>query len=189
MYKYTIDNKPLFVKDNGDEIKDLTVGAFEMDKYNLSDYKIYRVPNSMVMRPDLISNSAYGTTEYTEMILKYNSISNPFIIDVDDIIIVPQKDNILSVVSPTTEVENNVLVNKSYKYIDPTKYPKKDSTLSDYDNREIEKVLPPNISNEVEEPIVFRNGRVYFGENVGKSCLNNGMTSGEYIRTVIKNNK
>lgn len=188
MYKYTIENKPLFTKDNGDEIRDLTVGAFQMNSTAPSNYKVYKVPSSMVMRPDLLSNSAYGTTEYTEMVLKYNAISNPFSIDVDDLIVIPDRDAILNVVAPTKEVDDNMLVNKSYKYIDPTKFPKHSQTISDFDKRDVT-VLPPNISNVGEEQITHRNGRVYFGENIGKSCLYNGMSSGEYLQTIVKNNK
>lgn len=188
MYKYTIENKPLFKKENGDEVRDLTVGAFQMSTTVSSDYKMYKIPSSMVMRPDLISNSAYGTTEYTEMVMKYNSISNPFSIDVDDIIVIPNRNNILDIVAPTKEVDENLLVGRSYKYIDPTKFPKMHETIKEFDNRDMT-VLPPNISDIGEEQITHRNGRVYFGENIGKSCLYDGMSSGEYLQTIVKNNK
>ena len=42
------------------------------------------------MRPDLISMFAYGTDQYTDIILKFNGISNPFAINVGDLILIPQ---------------------------------------------------------------------------------------------------
>lgn len=194
MYKHTIDNKPIFKKENGEEVRDLTATTFDMSKYVYSDYKVYKVSNSMVMRPDLLSNSAYGTTEYTEMVLKYNNISNPFSIDVDDLIVIPNKDNIMDVVLSSTTDVDDILRLKSYKYIDPTKFPKDNGITSNFDNRiptvsNMETVLPPNITDVNEEQISMRGGRVYFGENIGKSCLYDGMSSGEYLQTIVKNNK
>lgn len=190
MYKYTIDNKPLFVKDNGDVVRDLTDGAFDMSRFLTSDYKVFRVSSSMVMRPDLIANSAYGSSEYTEMVMKYNNISNPFSIDEDDIVIIPNKESILDVVLSTSSMDDNELVLKSYKYIDPTKFPVNTSsgTVKEFENR-MDVILPPNISDINEEQVSMRNGRVYFGENIGKSCLYDGMSSGEYLQQIVKNNK
>jgi len=41
------------------------------------------------MRPDLVSQAMYNTDEYTEFILKFAGISNPFTLDKDDTLLVP----------------------------------------------------------------------------------------------------
>jgi len=87
-----------------------------------------------------------------------------------------------------TDADGSKLIRDSYKYIDPTKIP----TISDdFENRQIisgakEGALPPNIAQEGETQITHRNGRVYFGPDID-TCLQNGMTSSEFLSTVIKN--
>lgn len=44
------------------------------------------------MRIDLISNVYYGTTEYVDIILKTNGISNPFSIKEGQFLLIPDKD-------------------------------------------------------------------------------------------------
>ena len=79
-------------------------------------------------------------------------------------------------------------IRKSYKYIDPTKKPNRDPDLDNYDRRKLkEGALPPNIAEAGTSQITYRNGRVYFGENIGTSaCLKNGMSSSEFLTRVIK---
>ncbi|MGL5691961.1 MAG: hypothetical protein ACRDD8_14225 [Bacteroidales bacterium] len=194
MFNYTIDNKPLIKDKNGIEIRNLCASTFKMDNVMISNYKVYKIPQGLQMRPDLISNSLYGTIAYTEMVLKYNAISNPFSVCEDDIIIAPDKDDILNIVSSAAKISDSALVNKAYKYIDPQKFPTTlPSSSSDFDNRFTQSsngagsILPPNISDGNENQIIHRNGRVYFGENIGVPCLSDGITTSKYIETVIKN--
>ena len=50
------------------------------------------VTEGYAMRPDLISMFAYGTDIYTDIILKFNEISNPFSIAEGDILLIPDLD-------------------------------------------------------------------------------------------------
>ena len=50
------------------------------------------VTEDYAMRPDLISMFAYGTDLYTDIILKFNEISNPFSIAEGDILLIPDLD-------------------------------------------------------------------------------------------------
>ena len=50
---------------------------------------IIMVNKNYVARPDLISLAVYGDDKYADIICKINGISNPFEINEDDIIIVP----------------------------------------------------------------------------------------------------
>jgi hypothetical protein len=144
------------------------------------------------MRPDLISNAVYNTTDNTEIILKYNGISNPFTIDENDIILAPniddvrlhtQKNNASSVVA-------NIIRN-TYKYIDPNKIPKRNLAAINFEKQQkvmgaTEQSLPPNIAGPDESQITIANGRVYFGRNIAPTaeCLQNGMTTGEYLAAI-----
>lgn len=64
-----------------------------------------------VARPDLISLAVYGSDEYTDLLCKYNGISNPFEVNENDIIYIPemwQLQNIRLAGQKSSEiVENN----------------------------------------------------------------------------------
>ena len=49
-----------------------------------------RVTEDYAMRPDLISYFAYGTDQYTDIILKFNGISNPFSLEVGTLLLIPK---------------------------------------------------------------------------------------------------
>lgn len=197
MFQNSLDNKPVIVDANGEKIKDLTASMFGKGGANVISFSLYRVPMGYEMRPDLISQSAYNNTLYAEYILKYNGISNPFTIGPNDVILIPDLDSAKNSTenrTETTGTSSDRTIRDSYKYIDPTKVPAKDSNIVNFDNRlfrDPDKVqdgaLPPNIAPEGEKNITYRNGRVYFGEGIGESaCLTNGMTNSEFLTKIIK---
>lgn len=194
MFFNSIDRKPFFTKEDGTTIRDLTQTIFDFSVSNFISFKGYRVPNQYEMRPDLISQASYNNTLYTEIILKYNGISNPFTIASGDVILVPDinaiKDNIKKTGDLGEETEASRL-RKTYKYIDPTKAPKKDPSLESFNNRSLEEgALPPNIAEEGEGDITLRNGQVFFGEGIGISaCFQSGMSSSEFLSQIIKSKR
>ena len=52
-------------------------------------YNIFEVTEEYVARPDLISYDAYGDTMYSDIICKINGISNPFELNIGDLLIIP----------------------------------------------------------------------------------------------------
>lgn len=193
MFLNSIDKKPLLVKDDGLVIRDLTQSMFNFKTNNYISYQAYKVPVEYAMRPDLISQSVYNNTLQAEFILKYNGISNAFTISPGDIILIPDlnsaQDNIRKEGEGADSPENKIRL--SYKYLDPTKAPSKDKIAISFEDRNLkEGALPPNIAEEGTQQIVHRNGRVYFGEGVSESaCLKNGMSSSEFLTTIIKSKK
>ena len=140
MFINTLDKKPIIKKADGISIRDLTKTIFDFNKENFVTYTAYKVPKEYVMRPDLISQAVYNDTAYTELILKYNGISNPFAIDQDDIILIPSLDSAQDNIKKRSDTNVNDLTDqlrKTYKYIDPTKKPSRDSRSNDFDNRNL----------------------------------------------------
>lgn len=194
MFPQSLDAKPVFKREDGIEIKDLTSPMFDMRNVNNISYNVYKVPKEFEMRPDLISGAVYNNSLYAEIILKFNGISNPFSIKEGDIILIPALNSMKSILAKPSGIaagnsETNdgaAAIRNSYKYIDPIKIPKANNT---FQNRKIESIpenaLPPNITREGEKEITIRNGRVYFGASVD-TCLQNGMTSSEFLTKVIK---
>lgn len=201
MFLNSLDRKPLFSKPDGTIIRDLTQSMFDYKTDSYANFSVYKVPLGYQMRPDLIAQSMYNNTIYTEYILKYNGISNPFTLDQNDIIVIPDLDSAkqnTKAAEDSAEGSDAKKIRDSYRYIDPTKIPKRDDKLSRFDRRNLSKkkgdiqdgALPPNIAQEGEKAITYRNGRVYFGENIGESaCLKNGMSSAEFLTKIIKSGK
>lgn len=192
MFKNSIDSKPIFSRPDGIDVKDLTSSMFDLRANNYVSYNVYKVPKEFEMRPDLISGAVYNNTLYAELILKYNGISNPFSIKEGDIILIPSLNSMEAITAKPagTDTDGAKAIRNSYKYIDPIKIPRTDDN---FQNRQIiggakPGALPPNIAEEGETQITYRNGRVYFGDGVD-TCLQNGMTSSEFLVTVIKSNK
>lgn len=72
-----------------------------------------------VARPDLISLAVYGSDEYADLICKYNGISNPFELNENDVIILPQYhefQNLIDTVNNTTSELVNDDVSNSTNY-------------------------------------------------------------------------
>jgi hypothetical protein len=201
MFLNSLDKKPIVKRPDGLLIRDLTQSMFDLQSGGYVNLSVYRVPREYVMRPDLLSQASYNNTIYAEYILKYNGISNPFSINEGQIIIIPNLDNVKEVTkdrSDDGEDSDAKRIRNSYKYIDPTKVPKRDMDVEDFDKRNLtgkdaqlqDGALPPNIAQEGENGIVVRNGRVFFGENVAESaCLRNGMSQSEFLTKVIKSKK
>jgi len=188
MFDNSLDLKPNFKRPDGIELKDLTCSMFNLQSKSYVTYSLYKVPAEFAMRPDLISAAVYNSTAYAEIILKFNGISNPFTIKEGDIILIPNLDSVRDIISPRpgSIADTGKKLRDSYKYIDPTKVPKSDNK---FQSRELinipDEALPPNITKEGEQQIVYRNGRVYFGQGV-ETCLQNGMTQSEFLTTIIK---
>ncbi|HUT79856.1 MAG TPA: hypothetical protein VMZ29_01535 [Candidatus Bathyarchaeia archaeon] len=168
---------------------------FELKNNTSISYNVYKVPRDYVMRPDLISKAVYNNSLYAEVLLKYNGISNPFSINENDLILIPDLDSanakIKSEAADKKESRAERIRN-TYKYIDPLKIPSKGEILKKYNERQIVDTqadsLPPNFTEPGTSQVTYRGGRVYFGEGV-ETCLKNGMSTGEFLTNVITNRK
>jgi len=184
MFKASIDNKKIIQDPNGNEIVDLTSSTFRVNQ-KISQYFLRKVPSDYRMRPDLIALTELGTTDKTEYIMMFNQIGNPFSIDRDDVLLIPELIEADSMIwsgneSPTMDEDTNIqdiLVKNYYKHSN------RDNTvdMSSYDdflNTEIPSGNPtantdtleqgegraPYMLRGNEEAIIIRNGRIYFND-------------------------
>lgn len=192
MFKYSLDNKPKITDPNGNEIVDLTKSIFARDAGLIQSYEIKRMSAHAVMRPDIVSLGEYGHTESAELILKYSGVSNPFTLDEDDILMIPNEqeaDGQMLANNPdeSAAVEAQAraaairnyfkFVNQDYKINDFSSYTKRENT-------EFKSAIPDgNTSGNYAVPyiaddrtaITIRNGRMFFGED----AMNNPTTAGK----------
>jgi hypothetical protein len=91
----TLTNKTSFTKPNGDVVVDLIRRAVSFLGIRADSGKAYVVTDETVMRADLISNYFYQNSSYADLLLKYNGYSNPFSLNVGDILRIPSSENLL----------------------------------------------------------------------------------------------
>lgn len=131
MFNKTLDSKGTYMVGDNIEVVDLGDTIFNPNVSSNHLYSIYKVSKEYDMRPDLVSMSLYGTTDYTEMVLKYSMINNPFAIEAGDLIFASSLTSIYNAVKDV-EYEKSVVfdaISNYHKYIDKKKVP--DSTGSD----------------------------------------------------------
>ena len=201
MFTRTLDSKGTYKIDQGIEVIDLADGIFDPNKAMTQICSIYKVRKEYEMRPDLISSVLYGTTDYTEMILKYSLINNPFALEKDDLIYGASMSDIYNPVKDT-EIDNTGVfdaVKNYHKYIDKSKVPEKPG--SDKVNIRIpssNKDSEANISKTGNTGLTVKDGKIYFGDiddqitKVDSSivnCATNGTSLGEFLNAALRNNK
>ena len=183
MFKTSIDNKRKITDPNGNEIVDLTTPTFRKNE-QISQYFMRKVPSDYRMRPDLISLAELGTTDKTEYIMMFNQIGNPFSIDKDDILLIPElieADSMVYSGASAAEQANesairDILVKNYYKHSNRnntvdmssyddflnTKIPSGQAT-SDGQAPQGEYREPYYLKGN-EEAVVIVNGRIYFND-------------------------
>lgn len=180
MFQHTLDSRKEIVDWEGNRLIDLFPSVFDFKSNQIENYNVYKVTENFVCRPDLVSLRYYGTTEKTEYILLYNGISNPFSLDKDDILMVPnpaQADaQMKNFDSESTSMNRfglnrTLAIKNAYKYISEKKFPKANANLA-FDNSNIgdtstKRGLPTYEVDTDATAVVVRNGRVYFGQNSG----------------------
>lgn len=83
-----LNAKPLFIK-NGEQIVNLCEPVLGQSNTGIRIIDLFYV-SDMEMRPDLVSYVAYRTENYFDFVLKFNGISNPYSLDKDTIVFIPE---------------------------------------------------------------------------------------------------
>lgn len=201
MFTRTLDSKGTYKTDQGIEVIDLADGIFDPNKAMTQICSVYKVRKEYEMRPDLVSSVLYGTTDYTEMILKYSLINNPFALEKDDLIYGASMSDIYNPIKDTEFDNTGVFdaVKNYHKYIDKSKVPEKPG--SDKVNISIpssNKDSEANISKTGNTGLTVKDGKIYFGDiddqitKVDSSivnCATNGTSLGEFLNAALRNSK
>lgn len=176
MFDKTLDEKPTIRDNNGNTIVDLAKSVFRNYLQTPTSYVLKKLTKTYVMRPDRISFMEYGTDEYTEWILKYSGISNPFSLDEDDILMIPNVEYLLRTSDKSTDEEDSNLsqaqIRQFYKYNNPNGYNVTSDSIKDFLNMDIpsdtkfteETVSVPYILEDGQTKVSFANGKIYFND-------------------------
>lgn len=197
----TIFNLKPIITVNGETILDLTYPSI---RYNYDPWieSVIVVNEQLAMRPDLISRAAYSSSDYWDMILKFNAISNPFSLGPGDILLIPTLDDMNEQMAPSGQ--QNVIANSvRQQYIDISKRAKVDPKLALQETKRREAQLkkaegigtpsasnlPPNIAEVGDREIIIKGGKVYFGPDISKNkkACEKPLSKSELISKLIKN--
>lgn len=126
------------------------------------------VTEDQIGRIDLISLQYYRDSGYADYILKWNGISNPFSINIGDVLEIPQKSVSLQIVKPVKMVQRSD--NKPSikdQFINTKRIPVKDAKRLEYLQRKAAEkangsaqILPPNILKDGEQNLTIGNGTI-----------------------------
>ena len=165
-----LNNKVNFTKTNGDVVLDLTRRSVSFNGVLVNQGRLIKIDDGLQMRGDLISKILYQTTSFLCILFKYNGISNPFSIDVDDLIKAPDGEVLSSMLTTPDKIngsnnnwESSTRKKKRAAIISPKT--RQDQTRIDYLQQNSNTVVaPPNIAKDSSVKIM--NGKIIFGADV-----------------------
>lgn len=147
------------IKKGSDGLYDFTRITFRY-KYDQVNYLQYKVQKGEEMRIDLVCNSIYGNTDYIDILLNANSISNPLNIKEGSMILYPDKSNIeslrISNNTPDTKISNSLG--------NPNKESRTDSDRKKYVDGNYS--LPPTALDKETEQVIIKGGTIELGNGL-----------------------
>lgn len=191
----TLINKYFSSKENGDNLLDLTrssVDTIAMSGINAN--RLFMVDKDTVMRPDLVSHTMYSDQNSTDLLLKFNAISNPFSLYEGQILGIPSQDDLAKIVKkpkPIKDISDIEIEEVEAIFINP-----KDSQ----DQKRLEmlkkqnkgrEVLPSNVNKKDDKNVKVKDGKIVFGEDVTSINRNDcpePISRANLKKALIKNN-
>lgn len=160
MYIKLFDLKEEMIK-NGESMIDFSGNNFEVNYLDpfLKVQSIIVIKEEHLARPDLLSWEAYGNLEYIDAILKFNQITNPFSMDLYDLIICPVP-KVLPRFYKRPPKQTQIVRDTKALFIDPKRASQKDINRLN----QLAKIAAKrkNGSKEIKPTNLLRNGEVPF---------------------------
>ena len=189
-----IRSKNSFTKTNGDTVVDLTRRSVSFKGVRVDQGQTYIVEEGMQMRGDLISKLFYQSREYLCLLLKYNSISNPFSLDVNDLIKAPDGKIINQLLVDPVNINGS---NDNWQ--SSTRKKKKSSAVQPKTKQDANRlnflqqgsntqVAPTNVARD--NSVKVANGKIVFGADVTsvkKEDCPDPISRTKLLATLLKN--
>jgi len=125
-----LERKKIITQD-GQSIYDFASPTIRYNDDTFSVENSFLIGEDLIMRPDLLSYTVYGNLDDWDMLLKFNGISNPFAINLNDYIIVPDLNWLESQYydEKSATTDNDI----RSQYLDSTKKTSIDNNKKTYD--------------------------------------------------------
>jgi len=191
----TLLNKYSISKENGDTLPDITRSSIDTNALkNVKAPTTLLVDSFTVMRPDLIAHAVYSNQGMTDLLLKYNDISNPFSVYEGQLLLIPNKtdlEKILKTPKKIKDISDIEIDEVETIFIDPkTTQDKKRLELLKKQNKGKE-ILPSNVNKKGDQNIKIKDGKIVFGEDVtsvNKDDCPEPISRANLKKALIKNN-
>jgi hypothetical protein len=158
--------KQFFKKKCGDTVLDLTKRSVSFVDVRTNAGQPYLVKEDLEMRPDLIANQFYGSSEKVDLLLKYNGYSNPFSVGAEAFFSVPDAEllNKFSNGSPGPDFEKPRKKQANVKFEPKSK---KDKKRAEFLLKKTGATAPPVAPNiALDKGVKVQNGQIIFGADV-----------------------
>ena len=168
---------------DGESVTEFTKGTFRDKQVLKYDERPIMITKEYNGRPDLISKVVYGSEDYTDLLLYFNGIGNPFMVQEGMVLKIPTLDSMIL----NIDKGNKEKKNKSKEALNK-KLPAKDRRR--LENAVEGEIKAPNMVAEGTTPVVASGGKIELGTNViDKKCndnLSNTQLLSEQVRKAVK---
>ena len=153
---------------NGQSVLDLVSPS--MNNTIVPNYtKAVITTEEMVMRPDLAAQMYCGSHNKVGILLKVNSISNPFSVDANELLLIPDRQTMDDLAKPIDKPINKEARNSFRKQLQD-RISQVSNSRKEYLNAvniSTEAQLPPNVTQEGQEQFKVVDGKLIFGSDIG----------------------
>ncbi len=165
-----LSNKLSFTKTNGDTVVDLTRRSVSFKGVLVNQGKSFIVDDGLQMRGDLLAKAIYQASSFLCLLFKYNGISNPFSLDINDLIRAPDGEVLSGMLTSPDNINNSnnnwessTRKKKRAELIAPKT--RQDKTRLEYlQQNSNTQIAPPNIAKDTSVKVT--NGKIIFGADV-----------------------
>lgn len=127
---------------------------------DLQIWRAFIIEEKHLCRPDLISYEAYNNVNYVDIIMKFNQISNPFSMEIGDLLLAPSLSSAMRYYREDRLRVSKIINDTKALFIDPKKASKKDLARLE----QLQKIAArrSNGSTEIKPTNLLRDGEVPF---------------------------
>ena len=180
-------NKNIFNPDSEQQqrnygIWDIARSSISYVNVDVKFKKYFVTKDDYQMRPDLMAYQIYGDMAYTGTLLKINSISNPFAIDVGEVFAAPTTKSVDSMFSTKASLlkkdESNNNPNSQFRKSQEQRKFKVSDSRKDFLAKRLKaknptpQILPPNVMQDGERQTVRTNSVIGLAPDVSNAVPN-----------------
>jgi hypothetical protein len=185
------------IRDGTERIIDLA--AKTLKSLDIRFQTLAKVIDGEQARPDLVSVRVYGEDSYQDQICKTNGISNPYSINVDDVLVMPNTVSFSREAEVETQpLQEGVPLDFRINFKDINANPNQESAIQRFNQtfeQSVEQLkedgsgLPPSVADFGDKQFLIKGGQVIFAPNIGKCITNESqpISKGELLARLIKN--
>jgi len=147
---------------NGETMIDFLSNNFLVNYFDpqLEIARLMLVEERHLCRLDLLSYEAYQSIDYVDVIMKFNQITNPFSMQINDIIVFPTKASVNRFYQQEALRNDKLILDTKALFIDPSRASKKDKARLE----QLQKIADKrkNGSKEIKPANLLKSGEVPF---------------------------